>query len=76
MAVIDSFAFGYLIVKVLGYQVIRMLVMMEVVRMIPSALLWFVQVLYCFLRLLVDMRRLQMMLFVECLSCIESCVSL
>ena len=41
MVVMDGSAFCYLTVKVLGYQVIRMLVMMEVVRMIPSALLWF-----------------------------------
>ena len=53
-----------------------MLVMMEVVRVIPSALLWFAQVLYCLLWLLVDMRRLQTMLFVGCLSCIGGCVSL
>ena len=72
----DSFASRYRIVKVPECQVIRMLVMMEVVRMIPSVSLWFVQGLCCLFRLLAGMRKLQMMPFVEYLSCIEGYVLL
>ena len=61
----DGSAFRYRIVKVLECQVIRMLVMMEVVRMIPSMLLWFVQGLCYLFRLLASMKKLQMMLFAE-----------
>ena len=67
--------FRYRIVKVPECQVIRMLVMMEVVGMIPSVLLWFVHGLCCLFQLLADMRKLQMMLFVEYLLRIEGCVS-
>ena len=50
MAVMDGSAFCYRTVKVPECQVIRMLVMMEVVQMIPSVLLWFVQGLCCLFR--------------------------